>query len=341
MKKQIFILVVLVLATFANVDNSFGQTCTDGPLNPVSGVPYTYTVGVTGAGYNGAGTYFWYVTTKADILDPTHIATGAGEIIATGNGAYDNNQSGATKNTLTVEWTSQAIVNSATKPYYLVVKYSQLNSDGACSAENIKVWEVKPINKFLLAINNFTGAIGAAGIFCAGNITSAVVTPSVGATPAKITYNFGTSTIYAEITASNFAGLWTPSFKITGVNALQTISSVNWDIVASGTFLNSTTSSGIGEYVSSSNATAAYDGSKKIYVKIVLANNTYQGLAASTIAVAVDGIIPVGSGTPLADVKTASDCSTEATFGKTTNLTLLARPGVTETLPASPSFIQP
>jgi hypothetical protein len=325
MKKQL--LFVIVLAIFAGITTVNAQNCTPGPLAPVAGVPYNYSATISGSGYDGTGPFTWYVTTNPNLLSATGVVNNnAGEIIATGLGAYNSPINGA--NGITIEWTSQAILNATTTPYYLVIKYSQTNA--TCNAMNMKVWEIKPINKFLLAINSFSGAVGQSGVYCAADITDAVVTP--GPSPT-ITYTYGSNTIYAEVTASNYAGSWTPSFQVSGLGTGQAVTSVTWDTSPTGTFANTTTLA-TGVYTSNSNATAAYDGSTKLYVKVVIANNYFENLTDASINIAVDGIIPAT--TPLNDVVSADDCSPEAAFGKNVGLTLKARPTMT---PVTGSFI--
>lgn len=322
MKNQILFLALFVMAMFASVPQSYGQTA--GPLAPLAGTPYTYTVDISGTGYTTGGTYTWFVTTDVDLITAGHIATGAGEIVVTGVGTYDTPVVGEIGKDLTITWTTQAITNAATKPYYLVVKYSEANSSlTTCTASNTKVWEIKPANHFMLAIDYFTGDVGQNGSYCVPDITGAIITP---ATPATVTYNYGVSTIYAEVTASNYAGDWKPSFRISGIDALQSITSVTWstteDFTAGTTH---TTALATDAYVSTDLATAVVDGAAKIYVQIVIANNTFENILGQTIKVDVDGTITAGA-TTLNDVVSDINTEDEAIFGKTTNLTIVNRP---------------
>ena len=323
---------VMILVSFANVSKTFAQTCTDGPLNPVAGFPYTYTATIQGAGYDGTGTYTWYVTSKPDLFDATgKITNNSGIIIATGGGAYDADKTGSVAKDLTIEWTSQAILNGITSPYYLVVKYSQTNV--TCAASNLKVWQIQPINKFLLAINTFSGTVGQDGIYCAADVTSAIVTP--GASPT-VAYIYGVNTLYAEITASNYGGDWTPSFNIQNLDGAQTIASVTWATDAA--FTTSHTTNLVGNIATSTDkATATYDGSSKIYVKFVINNNSFENLNGQTnLIIGVDGTIAAGAST-LNDVISATVCTDEVAFGKTVVETIKNRPTVSDT--ATPAFI--
>jgi len=322
MKKQILTLIVAIIAI--GFSTAYGQNCTPSPLAPAAGVPYNYSATISGSGYDGAGPFTWYVTQAVNLLDATQIVVNnGGEIIASGVGAYNAPINGA--DSITIVWTSQAVADGA--PYYLVIKYSQANSttNPTCSAMNMKVWEIKPINKFLLAINPFAGAIGMGGVYCSADITSAIVTPGA----PTVAYIYGVNTIYAEITPSFYAGPWTPSFQITGLDAIQNIVSVDWDVAPNGTYANSTTLQGGLGYVSNSNATSAYDGSSKIYVRVTVNNNYFENLGGQTVNIGVDGIIPVVTGSPLADVISDADCNPEIPFGKNANLTINPRPTIT------------
>ena len=90
------------------------------------------------------------------------------------------------------------------------------------------------------------------------------------------------------------------------------------------------TTAGVGGvYTTAANATAAYDGSKKIYLKFEIVNNTWETKSTETIAIAVDGVIP--GTTPTKDVISNTDCNLEADFGKTMNQTIKPRPTITGT----------
>jgi hypothetical protein len=324
MKAKLLLLIVMI---FAGMNITYGQTCTPGPLTPDAGTPYVYKVTIGNPPFNGAtGNFTWYVTTNVDLLSTTGVVPSPGEIIATGT----YNAPAVGQDQIEITWTAQAIVNAATNPYYLVVKFA--GNNGVCDAMNMKVWEIKPINKFLLAIHPMGGA-GGNGTYCAADVSSAIVTP--GASPT-VNYQYGTNVIYARITAKNYTGDWTPSFRIDGLDAVQSIAAVTWS--TDSLFATSHTTTLAGNVATSSdNATAAYDGSAKIYVKIEVDNNSFETLADLPITVAVDGVITVGA-TSLNDVISETDCNQEVPFGKSVNQTIKARPTITPD-PATGPFI--
>lgn len=324
MKKQLLLLVLAIMAGFAEI---YGQTCTQGPLAPAAGTPYTYKVLIGNPPYNGAtGSYTWYVTTNVDLLNAAGIVPSPGDIIA--SGSYNTPAVG--QDEIQITWTAQAIVNGLTNPYYLVVKFA--GNNGVCDAMNMKVWEIKPINKFLLAINNMGGA-GGNGTYCAADITSAIVTP--GASPT-VNYQYGINSVYARVMASNYTGDWKPSFRIDGLDPVQTLASVVWS--TDSLFTTSHTTTLVGNVATSTDlATAAFDGSAKIWVRADINNNSFETLADLPITIGVDGVITVGA-TTLDDVISDTDCNPEVAFGKSVIQTIKARPTVTPD-PATGPFI--
>jgi len=313
MKKHLLLLILLALS---GITTAYAQ-CTQGPLAPAAGSPYTYTVTINDPPFSSsAGLYTWYVTTNVDLLNATGVVpNNGGEIIATGT----YNAPAAGQNSIQITWTAQAIVNGQTNPYYLVIKFAGSNN-GVCDAMNMKVWEVKPINKFLLAINVYNGTTN----YCAAPVSSAVVTP--GASPT-VNYQYGVNTLYARVTPKNYTGDWIPSFRINGMDAIQTLSSVTWS--TDSLFSTSHTTTIAGNIATSTDAhTSAFDGSAKLYLKIDIDNHHFENLADLAITIGVDGVINVGA-TTLNDVKSETDCTDEIPFGKELPVTIKARPTVT------------
>ena len=326
MKKHLLFLVLVAFLT--SMGMVYGQPiCTPGPLSPAAGSPYTYKVAIGNPPYNGVtGSYTWYVTTNVDLMSATGVVPAPGaEIIATGT----YNAPAVGQDQIVITWTAQAIVNGLVNPYYLVVKFA--GSNGICNAMNMKVWQIKPINKFLLAIYPMGGA-GGTGNYCAADVSSAIVTPG---TPT-VAYQYGVNSVYARISAKNYTGTWTPSFRITGLDAVQALTAVTWSTDSLFTSPHTTTLAG-NVATSTDLATAAFDGSAKIWVKMDITNNSFETLADLPITLAVDGIITVGA-TSLDDVISETDCNPEVAFGKSVNQTIKARPTITPD-PATGPFI--
>ena len=322
MKKQLLI----VVAIFAAVNGVVGQTCaTIGPLNPSATVPYTYAVNISAInGYNDAGNFTWYVTTDPQIITGTEIAS-TRSVITMGAGlTYGKTNPVAGQKSIVISWSPEAL--AATSPYYLVVKYGQNN--GSCSASNMKVWKINPVNNFLLAIEavDNSGATNP-GVYCAADITNAIINDD------HVTYSYGENTFYSKVTASNISGEWTPSVKIPTLNSGQTIKELGWSTTVSGTyaaFPGAANSTG-GEFSSQDKAIAAADGSLPIFIKLVISNGIWEGLEEQNLVIGVDGTY---SNTALYDVKSSTDCAEEDAFGKTVTQTIKARPAIISNTPS-------
>lgn len=336
MKKQILI---LVLAIFA-VTSAFGQntpdpkassapTCVATALTPAAGEKYTYSATVTGTGYDGTtGNYTWYVTKNVNLLDPTHVANNAGEIIASGDGAYDTPNVGAA--TIDIIWTSAALAEAV--PYYLVVKFEQANTSANpdCTAQNLKVYRIMPINTFWLKIESVADATGTAGGVeqCAADVSGAVMTEGAG----TVEYTYGVNTLYVKITASGYVGNWTPSLRLAGLVNDQAIDAagITWASGATtGTFTGATSN---GTYTSATPMPSTIDGTE-IIVTIPIANNHHEALADQYIEVAIDGSYVGGTTTFNDKSDVASNCADAGAFEDFVNKWIKARPGVNAVAP--------
>lgn len=324
MKTEIAFTLLALFAGFAFVQ---GQNCTPGPLTPAAGEPYTYKVIIDNPYSSTTGSFTWYVTTNVDLLSITGVVPSPGdEIVA--SGVY--NAPAVGQDQIEITWSAQAVVNGMADPYYLVVKFA--GNNGTCDAMNMKVWEIVPINTFLLAIYSMGGE-GNNGTYCAADVSSAIVTPVASPTVA---YEYGTNVLYARVVASHYTGEWTPSFQIEGLDAVQTLASVTWATDSLFTVEHTTTLVG-NVATSNDNATCAFDGSLPIYIKIEVDNNYFETLADLPITIGVDGVITVGA-TSLDDVISETDCNPEVAFGKSVDQTIMARPTVTPD-PATGDFI--
>lgn len=346
MKKQLFLL-VLLLAFFAGISSASAQ-CVPGGFTPAAGLPYTYDVSISGNGYTGIGTYDWYVTQDVNIL--TNIIPLSNNYFTVNETApYSTYHSGtSTTNQINLTWSPLSITSGI---FYLVLRYSESNNGAspACSAENIRVWQIAPINTFMLAIEGATsgGAAFANAEQCAAPLVSAVVTPTV---PPTVSYTYGLNEIYYRVTGSGILGDWKPSIRIPALLGLgQNYVAVDWnqDITGVGgtwqTFNVAAGNTAGGDFVSTAlaNITNAVTGTP-ILIRVKIANVNYETLSDQPILVGVDGYLPTafttsdingGSG-PLPD-----PCAEAAVFAKTATYTILARPTITKggTMPA---FIQ-
>jgi hypothetical protein len=231
MKKQIFILIVTVLAgtTVAWGQNISGTitcppptslTCLTGDaLHPVPGTPYTYSVTVTPATGN---TFKWIVTQEQTFLTNGVLNLANAEAVGgTHVAAASPGLPGAT-NTIDITWKS--FIHNPSLPVFVVIYVENTNG---CVTQNLEVFQIEPKAAFTLDIANLdaTGAIQPADFAtCVSNIVSAVYD---GANQ-KITMDYGVDYLYYIVTAANFTDKWTPTFALTGTSGGTESTTIDW-----------------------------------------------------------------------------------------------------------------
>lgn len=320
MKKQILFIVVFVLAAFAGTKNSYGQ-CIPAPLTPAAGVEYDYGVTITSTG--SGGTYLWYVTEGTDLLTGTKILVADGDFTVGAGSAY-NNTTGGTNN-LKLTWTPKSI----SRTFYLVVKYTETSTSG-CVVENLKVYEVKPINTFLLAVaGSDLAGVEANATTCPANVIGAVVT----AAAPTVAYTYGQNSIYYKVTASGILGDWKPSIRIPALAGLgQNYADADWTSDGGTTwhtFPGVAGNTAGGDFTSTDDANVSNVAGTPIIVRLRINNVNYESLAAQPIEIGVDGTLPTAY--TVSDIQGglgATACDPEVAFGKKGTHTIEARPTV-------------
>jgi hypothetical protein len=340
MKKQLFLIVILAL--FAGI-SSVNAQCVGNGFNPSAGTPYVYEVTVPpGNGYLGGlnGTYTWYVTQDVNLLNAgAIILPGPSFSVNVGAGLSTYNSVVGTTFQLSLTWTAAAVLSP--NPFFLVLKYSEPNSNaaepGGCSGTNIRVWQINPINTFLLAITGSTptGVQFDPANQCAAPVTGAVVTPGA---PTTVAYTYGTNTLYYRVLASGASGVWTPSVLLPALaNLGQNYTGVDWtdDLTGLGTWNAFNVPSPIGNTTGgsfSSTATANITdpaAGTPILVRIQISNVNYETLADQPILVGIDGLLPTGMSDIWGGAGPIPDpCAQADPFAKTATYTILARPNV-------------
>ena len=349
MKKQLLIFVSIVfLALFANLSRVNAQ-CVGSGFSPSAGMPYTYDVTIpTGLGYTGGGTYNWYVTQNTDLIAGPILQVADGFFtVNTGPGLSTYNSTTGTTNQLGLTWTGTAV--SSTTPFYLVLRYSETNGNAnpGCSAENIRVWQINPINTFLLTFSGANSAgdsIGNAND-CAAPLVSAVVSPAT----SSVEYTYGVNTLYYRVKASGTNGTWKPAIRIPALAGLgQNYQNVQWNDAINGTGtwhtfnvpLGSITG---GDFVSTDFAPVTESGTP-LLIRIQIANDNFETLANQGILVGIDGVTANnmpdiwGPGT-WPPVPAPDPCDPAADFAKQATFTILARPTINPGA-TMPAFIQ-
>jgi hypothetical protein len=340
MKKQFFIFFTVLFST----STVFGQmkqgsapqplSCTPGPLTPMAGVPYDYSANVTPSG----GNFTWWATKDVEFIRTiagvptnnlsTRLAVGTDLQAASAN--YGITGSPTNSNTVNITWGDAVLANTTdVSPTFVVV---QNDATGSNCANNLKVYQIKPTNGFTVDIKNMDQtkaplAYAAPYSFCVSNIASARY--SGGA----IVTDYGTNILYFEVVAANFTGGYTPSFRITGLNAGQTITALDLytDAAMATTPIGTTVTAG----VYSTATPVAIDPSVtntstgvSLYVKLTIANGTYETLADEAITLAVNGTNAAGG----KDVVN-TDCAVQTDFEDTATQTLTARPTINAVAP--------
>jgi len=342
MKKQIFI---LVLAFFAiGISTSFAQIASDPPtcvataLSPAVGSTYNYATTITAlpGSYSGIGNYTWYITKNVNVLTGAPEAPNGPEFVASGSATYNTPTAGPGGNNLSIVWNSAALALNI--PYYLVVKYSENNTLVTCTASNMKVYRIKPVNTWWLKIASASDALGTAGgvSVCAADLSKALMTENAGV--GTIEYLYGQNVLFAKISSTNYTGNWTPTMRVTGLFGDQTIASFTWvnigGTTGSGTFTAaSVDANGNGTY-STSAMPSLYAG-QDIAITLTLNNNHHEALADQPIALAINGIYSSGATNFKHKSNVNGPCTDATDFEDTVNKVINARPGVNQVAPST------
>lgn len=347
MKKQILILVVAIFASvvaFAQPSNP--PSCLGDPLHPSVGQQYAYTVSIPTlyTGYNGDGTYKWWVTQDVDLITGA-VATDGTDFKFLASGVY--NTATAATPTVNITWNSTALGKGN---YYLVIQYVETNTNAtiSCPTNNYKVMLITPQNTFWLKIENVLNAAGAAGgdEVCSPGVLTATITNTTD--PGAVEYIYGKTTHFVKISANGYTGDFTPSLKLGDLLGDAEYTSVTWASGAkTGTFTESATA---GIWTSSSAmpslntynpgdptgtpvVPASWGTGQEIIVTIEITHNHHQGLIDMPITIAIDGSYDSG-GTAMNDKKGGTTCDDEAEYADTTTQTVRARPGINAVAPA-------
>jgi hypothetical protein len=336
MKKQHFLL-ILILALFAGISSGYSQ-CVPGPLTPAAGIPYDYSAVISGTGYNGTNAngamYDWYITDNTDLLNAGAILTPPTMFTVDPSTPYHNGATGV--NHILVTWTPAAITDGG--PFYLVLRYRENNSTTApttCSAENIRVWNIVPVNTFLLALD---GAMLSGGNYvinsnaftCAADVVGATVNPGV----PDATLVYGNNTLYYIATASGILGNWRPDIRVPALQTSQVYVSAQWtaDMTGAGGWvafpIAATGATQDLQSPTDATVTNAVAGTP-ILIRIVINNMNWQTLADQPITLGLDGYLPIAY--TVSDIIGGGNCNPEPVFGRTAISTIKARPTITGT----------
>jgi len=320
---------------FAGSNNVFGQACVTDELHPAVGVEYTYSVAISGDTYAGTGAYYWYVTTNPNVYDggPTNVlANDDTYFTVEGGSPYATNT--GTSASIVISWNADALAYAAaTGPFFLVLHYGEANTAGTvdCTTDNIRAWQIEPINPFLLEIAGVADDLTTAqDEECVAPVETAVIAP--GATDnsdASINVTYGENTLYFEIMASGVLGEWRPSFRIPALTGSQVYTSIDYSVDGGSSWISLGTTAG--DLVGGTNAEITDVDGTPIYLRVVIDNVNYETLSAQALNFAVDGYLPTAY--TASDIVSATDCTAAAEFAKNADYTILPRPTLTGTPP--------
>lgn len=326
-------------------------------LHPVAGTPYDYIVSVPTP--IGTKEYTWFVT-----QDPAFIAAGVltanretvpgTHIAATGTG-YNNPATGSP--TLSITWKS--FVPDPALPVFVVIHVKNTVT-GGCVTNNVKVFKILPVNAFTLDIANVNAAGVAQGYETPiDRCIHDVVTATYDATaPEGVIYDFGVDYLYYVVTAANYSTSWRPSVQLTGVNAQETVSAVEWARPSDFAFATPNAMPLAAGTYTSTNPVTVVDPSgtvgtagECILIRVTIDHTAgglqYQGLTDETITLAVDGVTELALATPVPDVHYSSTLPVANTncglpdgflFDKAVQ-TIKPRPDITAPAMPAPGFL--
>ena len=348
MKKQILFLVMGLLAA----TTTFGQMihgsaplplvgCTTDATHPLAGVPYNYSVIVNPTG----GDFQWWATKDVDFIKTTagvttnnsgtKLTVGTDLLATSVNYGIAGGASNAANTDIT--WSSATLVGTTVAaPTFVVVQYTGVSP--VC-ANNLKVYPILPVNGFTVDIKNMDQAKVPVALYtdpmavCVSNIESAKYQGGA------IVTNYGTNVLYFEVVAANFTGGYTPSFQLTGLAAGQTVTSLELAVATSfaspiATTLTAGVYSPAAPITIDPTVTNTTTG-VSLYVRLTIANGTYENLTDEPIALAVNGTNVAGE---LDVVNTV--CATQTPFEDIATQTLTRRPTVTA-VAATGAFVTP
>jgi hypothetical protein len=313
MKKQILFLAFFVLALMAGTSSAFGQavtwsapqpfTCTDDALHPIAGKSYTYTATVVDP--TGAGEWRFWATTDPDFITDNSgtpvfntgsaLTVGANQLVSASTdyniaiGAAGVNTDG----TIDITWSSTILAGTVyqTTPTFVVAYY--VNADGC--TDNIKVWELDPLNGFIVDVIAMDAADLPGSINDYGTTPETCVDVVESATYAAgaMTYNYGDNYLYFEFIAANFTGYWIPEFALTNLNGVQTVTyeytlatpdtwagtPPTWTPLVSGT-----------TQISPDPSITDMTAGVSVFVRVTVDHANYENINGQTLTMTLDGI---------------------------------------------------
>jgi len=304
MKKQILILSLFTLALiFAGTSKSYGQqavhnsdpqavACSPDELHPSAGIPYTYTLDAT----PGGGTWNWYATKNTTFINGAVIPNDS--LKQTANQldyTTPNYGTSGSSNSVTITWSEAILANTTyqTNPTFVVGYYAASGAIGDC-ADNIKIYELDPTFAFVVDVKNIDPADNSIKDYgtdveqCVDNVQGASYTAA-----HQILYDYGTNYLYYEFIAANFSDYWVPTFAVTGLTTPPQTLTYEYTYAAPSTWATTPPTwtalvSGT-THIEVDPSVASTEHGVSVYVRVTVANNTFETLADQTVLMTLDG----------------------------------------------------
>ena len=372
MKKQILIVTFFVLAILAGTSNVFGQdgadhysdprvlTCVDDALHPIAGRTYVYEA--TGTETGGAWR-FWatkdpnFIATDGSGNRTFNYGTGTALTVSDGELSYSSDDynieigiSDPNENSdgsIELIWTSTILAGTevGVTPTFVVAYYE----DAAGCTDNIKVWELDPLNGFtvdVLALD--PDDVATAPTYDPSTLPATCFSPVESATyqSGGMVYDYGENYLYFELVAANFTNYWIPTLEIdaTDLGTTQSITSYEytftqpsgWDGSETWTALVSATT----QIPISSTFSGNIEDGVSVFVRVLIDHSKWEGIADQTLTMIVDGVnsdgdwdVVNGTGSDTCVDPGAADQNDSA------DVTLTHRPTVADPAMPTPNFI--
>ena len=211
-------------------------------------------------------------------------------------------------------------------------------------ADNIKIWEIDPSPAFTVdikVIDDATRLPLGYGVNTGSQCVDDVRAAKYNTTDFQIDYNYGWDTLYYEVIASNFVTSWLPTFYLTGLDGtIQTARidwATSWDNIqkAAGPFIEGGDITG-GSITGTTAITSVNPNTVNgvsLFVRVVIANNNYETLAAETIELSVAGLDAVGYDIDDDALCTVPATAADAADDDETSRTITPRPTIVEGTP--------
>lgn len=277
-----------------------------GPLNPIAGTEYTYTVNIPTP--PGGKQFHWFVTTDLNFIAGSTLTNnreagdGTGPHIAASGTNYNVKTAGAVgQNEVDITW--KAFTHNPLQPVLLVVYVE----DDECQTNNLEAFLIRPVHAFTLDIANVAsdGSLpGANHEVCVSPVqTATYVITNATTGEGEIQFNYGTNYMFFVVTAANFSHSWLPKFQISGAGMRNSriVTEVAWAYPAaavSGTWTAMTGTGGTGTEFSTTTPVLAQatngtvgEAGECIIVRVTIANNQVETIADDLITLAVDGVM--------------------------------------------------